>query len=320
MTWRATRLFTKTRDHVIIPNAVIAREPITNFSRPTCEHGVILPIGISYDTPPHKFRRVMSAILASVPGVLKDPKPCLWLDQYADFSINFRVKFYINDYDRLDEIRSAVMYLVWYHFQRAQIVIPFPIRDVRVTSAARPEERSEAERRREEYRRLIDGIDLFQPLAEEERRIVAENLREEVFAEGEPLVRQGDAGDTFYIVRDGRVIVTARRDGRDTVLAHLDAGGFFGEMSLLTGEPRSATVAAEEDTRVLELSSAVFSELLHRNARLAEDLAHRIETRRERYGEAMDAAAGPAPAAAPAPARAALVARIRRFFGLGPQA
>lgn len=138
MTWRAMRLWTKMHDYVIIPNASIAREPIVNYSRPTMCHGFTVEVGTSYDVAPNKVRSVLIEVLNSVPDVLRDPPPRIRLTSYGDFSINYTVRGFVADFENLDDIQSHVMSLIWYQFKREGIVIPFPIRDVRVSRPASP--------------------------------------------------------------------------------------------------------------------------------------------------------------------------------------
>ena len=318
MTWRATRLRTKMSDHVIIPNSAIAREPIVNYSRPTVRHGLKLEIGVSYEVPPNKLRRVILEVLSKVPEILGDPRPRVRLTSYGDFSINYIVRFFVTDFENLDDIMSDVMYLVWYHFKREGIVIPFPIRDVRIsrgeepTDAVGPEEPDG-----EAHAAILRDIGLFRPLSEDDVRLMAANLQEQIFASGETLVKQGDEGQTFYIVKSGEVRVCVKIDGRETVLTKLTAGDYFGEMCLLTGERRSASVVAESDTRVLVLSHVVLQRVLESNVALAEELARELAKRQEGQRKmAEQNAEQAARSAKPPETHTVLLTRIRRFFGL----
>jgi len=143
MSWRATTLRTKMEDYVIIPNAAISREAIANYSRPTGVHGCMLEVGVNYGVPPNRAQEVLLEVLGSNPEVLKTPVAEVRLVAYGDFSINYRMRFFIADFARIDQIQNAVMCQVWYHFKRAGIVIPFPIRDVNLR-AVTPE--AEADR------------------------------------------------------------------------------------------------------------------------------------------------------------------------------
>ncbi len=317
MTWRATRLQTKARDHIIIPNSTIAREFIVNYSRPTTAHGFTQQIGVNYDVPPNVVRETLIRVCDEIPEILPHPRPVVWLQKYNDFSMDYVLKFYINDFARLEEIQSLMMDRVWYHFKRRGIVIPFPIRDVRHFDTMQRLQEEQLAQDRLDYRAIVDATPLLQPLSDEERRIVTEALREEIYGAGEVLVRESEAGHTFYLIRSGRVAVQSRQGSATVRLAELGRGDCFGEMSLLTGEPRSATVVAETDTVVLVLDHTVLGDMLKRNQQLADELAAMLERRAGEQRERRAAAPAPTPATPVAEPSHAIVSRIRRFFGLG---
>jgi small-conductance mechanosensitive channel/CRP-like cAMP-binding protein len=311
-TWRATRLRTKADDYVVIPNASIAREPILNFSRPTQNHGCYLAIGVSYETPPNKARAAILGVLRELPDVLTDPAPSVYLVDYGNFSINFKVKFFIQDYARTDTIQSDVMDRLWYAFRREGISIPFPIQEERQYDAA-AEERVRRSAEQDAIRRLLSGVDLFQTLSPAEFERLTAEARLEMFARGEQLCRQGEEGDTFYVIRTGQVAVSVSGPGGVQVsVAQLGDGAFFGEMSLLTGEKRSATVKAETDTEVLAVSKPAFAALLQADAALAEKLGAILEKR----AAGRQATVATASAGSSLPAHSMMVTRIRKFFGL----
>jgi len=313
-TWRATRLRTREEDYVVIPNSSIAKESIINFSRPTRSHGCYLSIGVSYDTPPNKTRRVILDVLAESPGVCATPAPSVYLTGYGDFSVNFTIKYFIDDFARLPPIQSGIMDRIWYAFRREGISIPYPIQDCRERDAEGVERETQAANRNS-IRQLLSGIDLFQSLSPAETDRLVEGAKRQIFADGEKLCRQGDAGESFYVIRSGHVGVwVSGTEGNTPVpVAHLGAGAFFGEMSLLTGEPRSATVTAEGDVDVVCVTKSDFAELLLANAELAGKLAAVLENRMAERHEKMAALA---PLKAPPETQSVLLARIRRFFGL----
>jgi NTE family protein len=104
---------------------------------------------------------------------------------------------------------------------------------------------------------LLHAIPLFAALSPEAQAFIQTRLTREVFASGETIVRQGDTGDSLYIITDGLVKVTKRgRAGASHELARLRAGDHFGEMSLLAGQPRSADIVAVTDTATVTLRKA----------------------------------------------------------------
>jgi len=312
-TWRATRLRTRMEDYIAIPNSSIAKEPILNYSRPTPCHGCTLEVGVSYEAPPNKVRTTLFAVLAGLSQVRKAPEPRVYLRTFGDSAMTFVIKFFIDDYEDLDVIQSLVMDRVWYAFKREGIVIPFPIRDVRLRDG-RTDEAQQAADELAAKRQLLEGVDLLRSLSPDEMGRLAAAVSSEPFAVGESLVRQGEPGDTFYVVRSGRVVALAvQSDGSEVPVAHLGSGAFFGEMALLTGEPRSATIRAETDAVVLAVSKAQFAGLLLGNPGLAKRLAEVIETRHADRRAKVDAKVV---ADAVSAAREPVLDRIRRFFGL----
>ena len=313
-TWRATRLRTKADDHIVIPNSSIAKESIVNFSRPTRSHGCYLAIGVSYETPPNKARQVILGVLAETPEVCSAPAPSVYLSGYGDFAVNFTIRFFITDFARLEPIQSAIMDRLWYAFRRENINIPFPIQDCRERDA-HADEREARATTLASIRGLLSGVDLFQTLSAPEMDKLVEGARLQLYAASENLCRQGEAGDSFYIIRSGSVAVwVADAAGKQARVATLESGAFFGEMSLLTGAPRSGTVTADGDVEVVCISKPVFAGLLTADASLAGKLAEVLERRLAERQARLSAVAG---APVVTETKSALLGRMRRFFGMG---
>jgi CRP-like cAMP-binding protein len=128
------------------------------------------------------------------------------------------------------------------------------------------------------------------------------------FGGGEAIVREGAPGHTMFVICSGRVAVVLGAGRRE--VATIDAGGYFGEMSLLTGEPRTATVVARGDTTVIELDADTFRELAASDPQAMERVGLVAVTRRAELDQAKSTAA----AAAPIETRATLLARMRKFL------
>ena len=312
-TWRATRLWTRTTGYVVIPNAVIAREPIMNFSQPNGYYGLLIKIGVAYETPPEKVRQTILQVLHETPDVLKEPEPSIWLEEYSDFSINFTIRFFILDYNEFRNIKSNVMYRIWYAFKREGITIPFPIRDVRIKEK-KPDEETERGREVMQLQVLLGNLELFSSLSDDDLKRLAEQAQVRVYGRGECLVREGEPGGSLFVIRDGMVKLTvAQADGRQTELAKMASGQFFGERSLLTGTQRSATVTAETDVVVVIVDKPVLAPILQANTKLVTSLAAVLE-QRDADRAARRQADSKAPVI-PTPQHVWLQ-QITRFFGL----
>jgi CRP-like cAMP-binding protein len=171
---------------------------------------------------------------------------------------------------------------------------------------------------REQARLLLAGLDLFDQLPAEALDSLAASARRVHFDDGEMLVSEGEAGDSLFVLEAGRVLVSKQGgDGGSAVpLAHLARGAFFGEMSLLTGAPRSATVTAQGGVTVLVLSQPALAPLVEADPEIAETLSRAVTTRRADTEATLETRAksrDPRPAATD---ESSILDRIRAFFKL----
>ncbi|KPJ54300.1 hypothetical protein AMJ39_00700 [candidate division TA06 bacterium DG_24] len=316
MSWRATRIRTLGNDYVIMPNGSLAKEKIINYSVPTRAHAREIEVGVSYGVPPGEVKRRMIEASLEVPRVLRRPAPIVRLQGFDDFSVRYVVKFWTADFAAHLDIEDEVRTKIWYRFKRTGIEIPFPIRTVYLHQVT--EEEAERERRAEvdRHRELLKRVEIFAPLSEDELARISRQLRLGRFARGETLVTQGEPGDSFYIIVSGEVSVTVRdAEGHSAEVARLGDGSFFGEMSLLTGAPRNATVTALQDTNVLIVDKAQFATILERNPAIAEELC-KILDEREKATRARLLEAKEVPIEEREATRRSILHGIRRFFGL----
>jgi small-conductance mechanosensitive channel/CRP-like cAMP-binding protein len=255
VTWRATKLRTKSGNFVILPNNVVAKEAVVNYSEPAEPTRLYVEVGASYLVAPNVVKSAIGEALRNCPLVLTAPAPDVVLASFDASAITYRARFWIQDYEADERARDQVRTSIYYVFQRHRIEIPWPI-SVEYKGEL-PTIDAEADRR--EIDAALAGTDLLAPLAAEIRDAIAQSCRYASYTNGEAIVHQGDAGQSMFIVAGGEVSVILE-PGRDEV-ARIGRGGYFGEMSLLTGEPRSATVLAIGETSVIELNADLFRRL-----------------------------------------------------------
>jgi len=271
--WRSTRILTRDDDLIYVPNSTMAKSNIINLTDPTPEHLMRKRVGIEYAAPPNRVRSVLVNMMLHVDGVLKDPLPDVYVLEFGDSAILYELRYWIEAYDRRAKIDSEVMRGVWYHLKREGILIPFPIRDVYL-------HRHKPERRADDVVALLKRVDILQPLKEEEMVMLAEDLSHQLFARGESICKQGDPGSTFYIIKSGTIAVKVKgSDGVEAEVAQLKPGNYFGEMSLLTGDPRTSTCVAVEDCELLCLDRDTFGVLLAENPPVAQAMSDILATR-----------------------------------------
>ena len=306
ITWRATKLRTKAGQFLIIPNSVIAKEPVLNYSEPTVPTRIDVEVGASYSTPPNEVKRAVQEALANSPLVMRAPEPQVVIKSFGGSSIDYLAQFWIEDYAIDRAARDQVRTNLWYTFRRHNIEMPYPIQ----IQYERDEEPLRTDRQVAAAAGRLAAVDLFAPLTQEARHALALSGDERLFAAGEAIVHQGAAGDSMFVVLSGRVRVSIDPAGQE--VAVIPAGGFFGEMSMLTGDARTATVKAIEDSVVLEISAADFRSLAEANPALIDHVSTVVGTRRTGLEEARAHAV----AVAVPEAKQNFLARMRKFLTL----
>ncbi len=310
--WRSTRLLNN--DHVSheLPNSEIVKKSIVNLNYPAPEHGIRLRFGLDYDVPPAHAKEAILAAVANAQGVIESPAPLVFLHEFGDFSITYELRVWMR-HARLynvtcDEIRTAI----WYEFNRRNIRIPFPIRTLETRTPNVPMAFTEA---RSRAAQIVADKSLDCLTSDESADLVARG-KISLFGPREPLVTRAEAGDSMFVILEGAVEVVGKSgDGPRVILAKLGPGECFGEMSLLTGEPRNATVRAEQDTLVLEIRKKDLSPLIAANPELAGRLGELLARRQAEHSVAMQSKEGETDATATSvPRNKSLADRIRTFF------
>ncbi len=255
VTWRATKLRTKAGNFVILPNNVVAKEAIVNYSEPAAPLRLEVEVGASYLAPPNQVKAAMMEAIRHSSRVLAAPAPEVLLVAFDASAIGYRARFWIDDFGADELARDEVRTAIYYSFQRHGIEIPWPLQVQYEREWVEPD----VNKKVEEEEELLASVDLFATLPPEMRNQIARSAPMSVYGSGETIVRQGDEGQSMFIVLSGTVSVVLQPSREE--VARIERGGYFGEMSLLTGEPRSATVLAVGDVVVVEIGAELFRRL-----------------------------------------------------------
>jgi CRP-like cAMP-binding protein len=137
------------------------------------------------------------------------------------------------------------------------------------------------------------------------------------FVRGEALTKQGADAHRLYIIIEGKADVQVTVDGRSEKLASLGEGDFFGEMGMMTGAPRSATVFAETDMLCYRLDKDAFQKIITSRPEIAEDISHVLARRRLELESVREELSEEAKRLRMDNTQTALLDRIREFFHLG---
>jgi small-conductance mechanosensitive channel len=317
VSWRAVKLkLIRQEDYLVVPNSVVAKHEIVNLSQPTPLHGQTLDVPVVLTEPPNRVRQALIEAALQVDGVLSDPLPKAGVLRFEPGAVFYRLTYWIQDFSRALDIEGQVPTHIWYAFRRAGVRIPFPVSDVRWRDAALTEA-GERQTELDRLTRLLRGVDFLAAMTSEELDRLALGARLVPYPAGMTVVRQGDGGDSLFVIASGRVEIAAHSVvGRgDRVLAVLGAGDYFGEMSLLTGAPRSATCRSLVDAELLILTADALRPLLVQDPAAADRLSQAM-ARRKAFDEEVIPVATGGMAPAPPDLPHVLLGRIRHFFGL----
>lgn len=274
ISWKSTKIVTTARQTVYIPNGAISKSAIFNYSQPTSEYIATMDVGISYDNPPNQVRRILLDVMSQHSQILHERQSDVYIKTYADSSITYQLRFWVNNYATENRIRSDLQYHIWYRFRREGVKIPFPTREV-IQAESKPHVTAPSA-----LEEVLESVDFLSPLDEAARKLLATRVHTQLFGAQEEIVRQGSPGNSLYIILSGqcRIYVTTS-DGSLKPVAVLKQGDLFGEMSLLTGEDRSATVIAEEETKCLVVCKEDVKDILLAKPEIAKELSKLLAAR-----------------------------------------
>jgi len=311
--WRSTRLCTNDNIYLDIPNNEMVQHTITNLTYPTRTHFMRLQINAEYGVPPNRVKDALMRATIQVPGVQKDPPPQVYVSEYGDSAIVYQIKFAMTTHAGYYEVRDGIYTNAWYEFRRRKITIPYPVRTLHLErKTGRP-----ADEGHEEALSILRGEALFQCLSETQLDHLVKQARLNHFGRGERVIEEGDDGDSMFILLRGTANVFVARNGSSIQVATLHAGHCFGEMSLLTGEPRSATVRADGDCYVMEIGKPVMAEVLRDAPSCLEKLSELLAQRKmETEGILKDVSSAGEEVLKQSQYTASFLNRLRTFFEL----
>jgi CRP-like cAMP-binding protein len=228
------------------------------------------------------------------------------------------VKFWIDDPSSHLKIEHAVRTNIWYRLKEKGFGIPNPIRTVEYMSLEKKQKKQTQSYSQQRYDAVKD-LWMFQPLSEEEKRSLADGAEDVLLYDGQVLFRQDDPGESLYIIRKGQVDVLIRQaNGGETKVATLKSGDFFGEMSALTGQPRTATIRATGDLVCVKIGKEDLNRLFNSDPAIMEKISQIVAQRNaQREAKSKEANAAPPSDDAVKDQQKSLFGKMLRFFGRG---
>ena len=311
--WGATRLRTNDAITLHIPNNEMVKQTIVNLSYPSRTHSMRLYMGAEYGAAPNRVKEALLRATIQAPGVEKHPPPQVYVSEYGDSAIIYQIKFTMSTHSGYFETRDAIYTNAWYIFRRRKITIPFPIRTLEINRR----QTSTPQQEHEQTKAILEGDALFNCLTSEQLDHLIAGSRRVHFGRGERLIEQGAEGASMFVLLQGEAAVSISQNGTMVQVGSLRMGDCFGEMSLLTGEKRTATVRAEQDCEVIEIAKPAMAAVLREAPECVNQLSELLAARKmETEGVLKDAAQGIVQEKKEREYRATFLRRLRSVFEL----
>lgn len=312
---RSTILRTLDGVVVIVPNIKFVESLIVNWSYKDTKCRLHIPVGVAYGSDPVLVTEALLTAARMEPGVLSKPSPKVWFTSFGDSCLNFELLTWIDYPQDSEPIKSSLHFLIEHELRQRRIEIPFPQRDLWIKNTKDlaplfnnnlPEQLEkkpniktdiQSELKREPnnnldskqasnkspnnwtLRDLLRRVTYFEQCTDLELRQLIEYGYRQLFPGGQIVCQENDLGDSFYIILSGAVEVLSQKT--DTYIATLHSGEFFGEMSLLLGTPRTATVKTREDSILFVVERHDLQKLLLAQPSLADQIAEKLSERQQ---------------------------------------
>jgi len=331
--WRHTVVETRDWSTIIVPNAQLLAGSIMILGK---REGRSVPqrmwvwFNVDFRFPPTRVIGVVSdAINASpIDGVAQEPKPnvvCMDFtkDQRESFA-TYAVRYWLTDLAADDPTNSRVRARVYTALHRAGIPLAVPAQTTFLEVKDEHRTAVRMQRRLEERLAALRTVALFRSLKEEELRTLADGMSHVMYTANEVITRQGAVAHWLYVMTSGTAQVRANVDpdgagplpSEAKLVATLTAPDFFGEMGLVTGEPRAADVVAVTDVDCFRLGKETFERVLLDRPEIANELSEKLATRRIELIAVRDGLDEGARRSRHASERDRILDGIKGFFGL----
>ena len=307
VSWRGVKIRTFQSKVLVISNSVLGKEFIEVAPKNNLNARIVF-FSTIYSSSPAKTAQAVREAVRNAENVSNKVRPVVRIRNLGDSGIEWEIKYWIDIYEKYNDTDALVRQRIWYALKREHIEFSFPTRTVHVEP--RPEVPTEAELYNSHAESLAK-VPVFAPLSEEEVEKLARGSMRRIFAPGEAIVRMGQEGRSMFVVTRGNVKVQITDNNMPKIINRLTINDFFGEMSLLTGEPRSANVIAEDEVEVLEIRKGALKPIFEANPDLMSSVTEIIEERKVLLTTRSEAGDGDETYS-----RKGMLGTIRKFFGI----
>jgi len=276
ITWRTTRIETLDKNIICIPNSVASDSSVENLSYPREHYRSEQLVHVDPGAKPEWVEKILYDAVVSATGILRDPEPSVVFHGVKDWSAEYAVRFFCEDYEQSITVDAEVWRLIVRNLRYAgfESVIHeeftlFHLRDA-----------DQEGRRQMTAELLIDDVEVFQPFDKDKKDLLIRNMDRLQLEPARTVVTEGEDGDSLFIVAEGAMKVEMEVEDDESIeVGRLGPGDFFGEMALLTGEPRRATVSTLTPSLIFEIAKEDLQPILVQFPEISDDLSQ-VLTRR----------------------------------------
>ena len=287
ISWRDTEINSLYGSRLIFPHTNANSSTIRNFTS-NGAHGNRLIIGLDYNMPPDKAKQLMKKISDNHPLVLRSPASIIRISSFEESCINYEWINWQEDFGKNRELRSDLQEQLWYALQREGFSFPFSVRDVRLTRSSQTNQSSQNKKNAllHSVNQLLRDNQLFSILSEEQIRKMIEMSSFCSYGPGEIIVKEHETGNSLFMLIEGQVSIHKPAISRQSGgIAQLQRGDIFGEMTVFTDTPRSATIQSISKVDLLEVSRQAIAELIEEEPGLIERFGQLISDRQAQLAQ-----------------------------------
>jgi len=263
--WRTVTLLTRLNHRVSLTNKFVSEDKIVNFSRPTRRQIHNFYIVLDYSHPPYRIKKILEEMLNEIEEVKLDERLGVFVIDYLDSGIKYCLRYWLSDYADVLHIQDVVLSRMWYTLKRHNIKIPYPTSEMQL-HVLKDLGTEKVDIGQEAILTFLEQLEWLEGMSKENLTELSNQCKTAIYTQDDLIVRQGEEGDSMFIIYTGGIKVLVKSEGRKEIeVARKSEGAFFGEMSLLTGQPRTASIKAIGDTKVIVIDKEIFKQLILSN-------------------------------------------------------
>lgn len=313
ITWRSTKLEVGDGSMLSVPNAVVSDSIIHNYNYPKKNHAISFSVHVHHEQPPDRIIKILYDAVISAQNIVKEPEPIVRFKGLTEWSSQYGISFEIEDYAQRFAVEESVWKRIWTHLQIAGIEAAVKHHEMRVY-----EGKTKAVSKIPDPFTAVQTLDIFKDLSLNAHQYLSKRVRIRKFAVGEIIVEQGDMDNSLFVIVEGvvNVVIHFSAENEKVDIVRIGAGSFFGEMALLTGEPRNATIVALTDTCLFEITKEDIAPLIEQEPEISNLLSTVLSERKTQTDTIMKMSSPDVEVMDKDTLSLNILYRIQNFFGL----